>query len=62
MPPGIWIVFALLALFFLNHRRLLQRSLIIFSLLIWFLLENSKQFSLNLFYVLLITFSFYQQQ
>jgi len=31
---------------------------IIFSLLIWFLLENSKNFSLNLFYLLLVTFSF----
>ena len=31
---------------------------VIFSLLIWFLLENSKNFSLNFFYILLVTFTF----
>jgi uncharacterized SAM-binding protein YcdF (DUF218 family) len=36
MPPGIWIVMSLLALFFLRHRQILQRSLLVLILLmIW---------------------------
>jgi uncharacterized SAM-binding protein YcdF (DUF218 family) len=36
MPPGIWILMSLSALFFLRHRQLLQRTLLVFSLMmIW---------------------------
>ncbi len=36
MPPGIWILMSLGALFFLRHRQILQRSLLVFGLMmIW---------------------------
>jgi uncharacterized SAM-binding protein YcdF (DUF218 family) len=36
MPPGIWILMSLGALFFLIHRQLLQRTLLVFALMmIW---------------------------
>ena len=36
MPPGIWILMSLGALFFLRHRQLLQRTLLVFALMmIW---------------------------
>jgi uncharacterized SAM-binding protein YcdF (DUF218 family) len=36
MPPGIWILMSLGALFFLRHRQILQRILIVFALMmIW---------------------------
>lgn len=36
MPPGIWILMSLGALFFLRHRQILQRSLLVFALMmIW---------------------------
>ncbi len=36
MPPGIWILMSLGALFFLRHRQILQRSLLVFELMmIW---------------------------
>ena len=36
MPPGIWILISLGALFFLRHRQLLQRTLLVFALMmIW---------------------------
>jgi uncharacterized SAM-binding protein YcdF (DUF218 family) len=36
MPPGIWILMSLGALFFLRHRQILQRTLLVFTLMmIW---------------------------
>jgi uncharacterized SAM-binding protein YcdF (DUF218 family) len=36
MPPGIWILMSLGALFFLRHRQILQRTLLVFALMmIW---------------------------
>jgi hypothetical protein len=36
MPPGIWSLISLSALFFLRHRQLLQRTLLVFALMmIW---------------------------
>jgi uncharacterized SAM-binding protein YcdF (DUF218 family) len=36
MPPGIWILMSLGALFFLRHRQVLQRTLLVFALMmIW---------------------------